>query len=109
MASDNTRVYKASDVSKAGLQLSEDSVSLVGNQQNAIIVNSQGVFIKGKISLVPTGEQIRQAGLFVKVPDFLSMIPSTMVTPIADQIPMPPIQGLVGLAKDCAFFLSMLV
>jgi len=106
---DNTRIYKASHAAKAGIELTESSVAVAGDSRHFVVVDDRGTTIKGPISIVADAMGRRRGGLFTELNDFMHLIPSTMVTPIAAQIPMPPIQGLVGIARDVAFFLSLLV
>ena len=103
------RVLKASKDSDASLVLSKKSAKLVGNSKNFIAVDDRGVTIKGPISIVADGTGIRKGGLFVEMPDMIQMIPSTIVTPLPKQIPIPPVHGLIGIKSDVAFFLSLLV
>lgn len=103
------RIFRASKTSKAGLMLDETSASLIGDQRHFVVADEKGVTIKGPISLISDAMGIRRAGLFVGLNDFLAMIPSTIVTPIPQQIPFPPTFALVGLAKDVAFFTALLI
>jgi hypothetical protein len=107
--SDTTKIFKASENAKSGLELSETSAALIGDKKSAVIADENGVFIKGKISIIAPKEQIRTGGLFVGLPDLLSMVPSTLISPIPQQIPMPPMHGLTNLQLDVAFFLSLLI
>jgi hypothetical protein len=106
---DTTRVYKSSQSAKAGIELTEETVAVAGDSRHFIVVDGRGTTIKGPISLITDAMGTRRGGLFVGLNDFMHMIPSTLVTPIPAQVPIPPIQGLVGIAKDVAFFLAMLV
>jgi hypothetical protein len=106
---DTTRVYKATQSSKAGIELTESATAVVGDSRHFVVVDNRGTTIKGPISLISDAMGIRKGGLFVGLNDFMHMIPSTLVTPVPAQIPMPPIQGLVGIAKDVAFFVALLV
>jgi hypothetical protein len=110
MSQDKTiKVWKVSRTSSAGMVVSEDSAILVGSKDVAVIASDKGVTLVGPISLVADAASIRRGGLFTGLNDFLDMIPSTIVTPIPKQIPVPPIHGLMGLTKDVAFFRSLLV
>ena len=102
------RVIKASKDSDASLVLSKKSAKLVGDSRHFIAVDDRGITIKGPISLITDGTGIRRGGLFVQMPDMIRMIPSTIVTPLPSQIPVPPIHGLINIKTDCAFFLSLL-
>lgn len=109
MASPTTRVWKASRTATAGIILNEDSTLIIGSEDNLLAVDDSGITIAGPISLVAEAHNIRRGGLFVGLNDFTDMIPSTIVTPLPKQIPLPPIQGLVGIGKDVAFFTALLV
>jgi len=106
---DTTRIIRASKIAKAGIKITEQSISIVGDERNLINVDDRGITLKGPISIVADGANIRRGGLFVGLPDFLQMIPSTMFTPLPQQVPFPPIAGLVNIGKDVAFFASLLV
>lgn len=103
-----TKVYKASGESKASVEINEESIVLAGNKDNLVVADQAGITIKGPISFVTDAMGIRRGGLFVGINDFMHMIPSTLISPIPNQIPFPPIHGLVNLQKDLAFFLSLL-
>lgn len=109
MATPTTRVWKASRTATSGVILNEDSTVILGNKDNLIALDKNGVTISGPISLVAEAHNIRRGGLFVGLNDFTDMIPSTIVTPLPKQIPLPPIQGLINIAQDVAFFTSLLV
>lgn len=103
------RVIKASKDADASLVLSEKSAKLVGNSKNFIAVDDRGITLRGPISIVADGTGVRRGGLFIQMPDMIRMIPSTIVTPLPSQIPVPPIHGLINIKSDCAFFLSLLL
>ena len=103
------RVFRTHKDAKAGLELSDESAKLMGNDQVFIAVDKQGIFLKGKLSIITDGTGIRRGGLFVQMPDMSRMIPSTIVTPNPVQIPIPPVSGLQNIQKDLAFFLALLI
>ncbi len=107
--SKTTKVWKTNRTSAAGMVVTDTEAMLIGSENNVVVANGQGITIAGPISLVSDASNIRRGGLFVGLNDFLDMIPSTIVTPIPKQIPMPPIHGVMGLAKDVAFFMALLV
>lgn len=106
---ETTKVIRASSQGEASVEIAEDSTALIGNKDNFIIIDKRGITLKGKISVVTSGEQTREGALFVKLPDMLQMIPSTLVSPLPHHIPMPPAHGLTNITKDLAFFLALLV
>jgi len=92
-----------------GIQATPEAVYLVGNKSNFVAANKSCVAIVGKsVVMGTTGENIRQGGLFVNMNDFIRMIPSTVVTPIPPQIPMPPMAMISSVMKDLPFFLAMM-
>lgn len=103
------RVFKSSKDAVAGIELTDTSAKLIGDSNNFVAVNHEGIYLKGNISMITDGTGIRRGALFVQMPDMLRMIPSTIITPNPVQIPVPPVTGLINLAKDLAFFLSLLV
>ncbi len=104
-----TKIWKASKKSSAGMMITENSALIVANPYNLIAVNEYGVTLVGNISIVADAHNIRRGGLFVGINDFTDMIPSTILTPLPKQIPFPPINGLTNIAKDVAFFKSLLL
>ncbi len=104
-----TKVWKATRDSSAGIVVSETGVTAIGNENNIINVNEQGITIMGNISLVTDARNIRRGGLFIGINDFMDMIPSTILTPLPKQIPSPPITGLLDIERDVAFFTALLV
>jgi hypothetical protein len=109
MPDTNAKVWKTSRTSSAGFVVTDTEALVVGNENNVIAVNEQGVTIAGPISLVADAANIRRGGLFTGLNDFTDMIPSTIVTPIPKQIPSPPITGLMNIKQDVAYFMSLLV
>ncbi len=109
MASSKTRVFRTSSTSKASILLDDNAVSLIGNKNNVIIADERGITIKGPVSFVSDSSERRSGGLFVGLGNFMDMIPSTLVTPLPRVIPMPPAFAVVNIAKDLAFFSSLLI
>ena len=103
------RVFKASKNAEAAITLTDKSVQLVGNKDNFIAVDDTGIYLRGAISFISGGFGVRKGGLFVQLPDFTRMIPSTILTPLPQQIPLPPLQGLNDIRRDLGFFLALMV
>jgi len=104
------RVIRTKNNAEAGILINENSISIIaGDGQNLIVVDKNGITIKGAISLVTMGNGIRQGGLFVKALDMISMIPSTIVTPFPDQNPRPPINIATSIMQDVALFMAMMI
>lgn len=103
-----TRIWKAVPDSKAGFMVTPDSVAMAATSSNFIVIDQHGTSIAGPISFMTTSEQIRQGGLFVQMPDFVRMVPSSVVTPIPPQIPFPPIALIAGFALSAAYLAALL-
>lgn len=108
MANPRARVIRTSQSSKASVLVKDDSVSIIGDSRHFITCDERGVTIKGPVSFVTDAMGRRNGGLFVGVNDFLEMIPQTIVTPYPSKIPFPPVFMLTNIAKDVAFFMSLL-
>jgi hypothetical protein len=109
MANPKTRVFRVSKTSKSSILLEDDKVSVIGDSRHFIVVDSKGITLKGPLSIVADSMGIRRGGLFVGLNDFLEMIPSTIVTPIPQRIPFPPVFAVADMVRDVAFFTAMLV
>jgi len=103
------KIWKASRDSEAGFMVTPEYAIMAGAKNAFIAVSKEGTHISGPLSLITTGENIRTAGLFVGMNDFVKMIPSTMVTPIPSQIPVPPVALFTSVAKSLPFILAFLV
>lgn len=102
------RVWKVSKRSSAGVMLTERSASLIGNKSNFVAADNTGVSIIGNsINFGVLSENQRHGGFFVKMNDFVQMVPTTIVTPTPNQIPFPPTGLISSVAKDMPFFTAM--
>lgn len=104
----NFKIWRATKDSAAGFMVTPNSAVMAGSKDAFIAATKNGIALSGPISLIATGEQIRQGGLFVKMNDFVKMIPSTIVTPIPDQIPFPPVALMTSVAKSLPFIIAMM-
>jgi len=102
------KIWKADLNSAAGFMTTPDFSVMAGSKSAFFAVSKKGCFISGPLTLITTGEQIRKAGLFVGMNDFVKMIPSTVVTPIPEQIPFPPVAFFTSVTKSLPFALAML-
>lgn len=109
MASDTARVFRTGKQGKGAVFLEDEAVTIAGDSRHFITVDNRGVTIKGPVSFISDSLGRRTAGLFVGINDFLEMIPQTIITPIPSKIPFPPAFAISNIAKDLAFFLSLLV
>ncbi len=109
MASEQkVRIWKAIPESKAGFMVTPDMVVMAANSQNFIVADQSGVNIAGPVSFMTTSEQIRQGGLFVQMPDFIRMVPSSVVTPIPPQVPFPPVALIAAVALTMPVLTALL-
>ena len=102
------KIWKVNRKAKAEMVVSEDAALVSGDETHYIKVNARGTTIYGPVSIVAGTESIRTGGVFAQLPNLVKMTPSTMVSPIPDQIPVPPLHIAADLAKDVAYFLSIL-
>jgi hypothetical protein len=86
-----TKIWKATQDSKAGMMVTPDSAYMIANDKNFIVTGPTGTTIAGPLNLMTTSENIRSGGLFIQMNDFVKMIPGTIVTPIPQEIPFPPV------------------
>ena len=108
-ASPRSRVIRTSNKSKASLYLTDTSATLAGDENHFVTADDTGIYLKGPISIVTDGAGVRTGGLFVGINEFLNMIPSTIVSPIPQKVPFPPVFAVQNLVQDLSFFLSLLV
>jgi hypothetical protein len=104
-----SRVYRTAPSSIASIYLQDNSASIIGDERHFVICDDRGTTIKGPISIIADATGRRVGGLFTGMNDFAAMIPSTIVTPMPQNIPFPPTGGIVNLTTDVAFFMALLV
>jgi hypothetical protein len=105
----NFKIWRATPNSSAGMQVTPESALLIGSKYNFVAATSHGISLMGtSITFGTTSENIRTGGLFIKMNDFVRMIPQTMVTPIPSQIPFPPLGMILSIVKDLPFFMAMM-
>jgi hypothetical protein len=103
------KVWTASKNAPAGFQVEEKAAYMIGSRSNFIAADGNGVSITGKSITLGTGaENVRRGGLFIGLNDFIKLIPTTIVTPMPEQIPFPPMGVVTGVMKDLPFFIAML-
>jgi hypothetical protein len=103
-----TRVWRVSANAKAGMQISEDTAIMAANTKNFIAVGQTGTAIAGPVNFMTTSENIRSGGLFIQMNDFIKMIPGTIVTPIPQEIPFPPVAMFAYVAKVLPSLLALI-
>lgn len=104
----NFKVWRATKASQAGMMVTPDSTFMIANQSNFLAVTQQGTIIAGPVSFAITSEQIRYGGFFAGMPDFARMIPSTIVTPLPAQIPIPPVAFIASIGRSLPVLLALL-
>ena len=103
------KVWKASDEAKAGMEVTSNSASMVGDKKNFIHVNKLGATIHGKMSLLAPADEIRVAGLFTFQNHYKGIVPSTLASPVPQYEIAPPVTGISDIVKSLAFLKSLLV
>ena len=106
---EKSKIWKMTLNSSAAFAVSSDSTFMLGAPNRFIKVNANGTTIYGPVSMVTGTESIKTGGMFSSPPNLVKMIPSTIVSPIPDQIPSPPLNVAFDLAGDVAFFSSLLL
>ena len=105
----NWKIWKASKESLTGFMVTPDAAFMIGGSKTFIAADENGIVLKGPISFATSAEQMRTAGIFVGLNDFTRMIPSTMMTPFPQVIPVPPIAQFASIARQMPIMLAMLV
>ena len=106
----NIKIWKATNNSSAGMMITERDVFMIADKYNFVHAHKAGVNLIGKsVNIGTMSENQRHGGLFVRMNDFVQLIPQTVVTPIPNQIPFPPLGFATSIARDLPFFLAMLV
>lgn len=110
MAGDRkVKVWRVSPTSTAGVEITEGAVVVAGSRTNFISAHSAGITMMGKsINFGVPSENQRHGGMFIKMNDFLQMVPTTIVTPVPNQIPFPPFGLASSMLSNMPFFVAML-
>jgi hypothetical protein len=94
------KVWRLNGQSRAGINLRSDTIELIADAHTGVQIGPTGITLIGKsVNMGTTSENIRTGGLFVMQNEFLSMIPSTIMTPIGQRLPFPPFGLPVHVAK----------
>lgn len=109
MSEQNFKIWKASADSDAGFMVTPEYVVMAATDKNYVVVDEHGTSVAGPISFMTTSENIRQGGLFTQLPDFVKMIPGTMVTPIPQGFPFPPVALIASVAENLPALLALMV
>ena len=103
-----SRLIRASKVATAGILVENNAVSISGSSDNFVRCETNGTAIRGPMSMINMGPQRRVGGLWVNQLELLDMIPETIITPIPNIFPMPPMLALVNLGQDVGFFAGLI-
>ena len=103
------KIWRATKDSEAGFMITPEIAVMAANKNVFIAAAKEGLFLSGPLSIVTMGSQVRRGGLFVEQTEWLKMIPSTMVTPIPQVLPIPPVALFSTIAKSLPFILAMMV
>ena len=106
--SKRNKIIRASEAAKAGILVENNAISISGSSENFVRVETNGTAIRGPMSMINMGPQRRVGGLWVNQMEILDMIPETLITPIPNIFPMPPMLALVNLGSDVGFFAGLI-
>lgn len=104
----HVKIWTAVRDSKVGMMVSEKEAYMVANGTNYVGVNENGIILAGNgISFHTLSENKRNAGLFVERNDIVKLIPTTLVTPMSDNNPYPPLAFANEIVEDMPLFLAL--
>jgi hypothetical protein len=104
------QVWRVSKSATAAIEIGEKTVIMAGSRANFIAASDVGIALMGEsISFGTLSEKQRHAAMFVKRNDFSQMVPTTLVTPMPDNMPWPPFGLASSIMKDLPFFVAMVV
>lgn len=105
----NVKIWRATKHAPAGVMVDQNVAALIGSQKNFVVAHNVGVTIAGKSTTILTpSENVRRGGFFVEMNDFVKLVPSTLVTPMPQQVPFPPLGIISSVMRDMPFFLAMI-
>lgn len=103
------KVWRVAPEARALFQVTEDSAIMAGSGKNFIVVDQNGTTIRGPVSIAAMGSGQRTGGLWVGTPEWARMFPSTVVSPIPQILPVPPLGMVKNITFGVAFGLACLV
>ena len=103
------KVWKTALDAKAGMSVTDETVTMQSSKGNFIVQTDQGTFHGGKHSFICSPSDIRIAGNWVFNDHLVSTLPSTIVTPMPVLTTSYPIAGVANIASMVASFSSMLI
>jgi len=104
------QIWRARKDAKAAIIVTPETIGLVGNKQNSIMVDQDGIYISGggSVSFNTTSDNIKQDGLLAQRAGISQMIPTTIVTPASQLIPKPSFKISDTVIKVVATLLTAL-
>lgn len=102
------KVWRVRPEAVAHVEVREDSVFVAGSAKNFVAVDQSGTTIRGPFAVAAMGESQKTGGLWMKMPEWLTMFPSTIVTPIPSILPVPPLGMVIVFGATVAFGLAFL-
>jgi hypothetical protein len=104
------RIWRATPDSEAMVAVSDSAAYLIGNSDTFVCADNTGVAINSSsISFNTTSENIGHAGFFIEENDFFNMMPSTIITPVPQRLPFPPLGFVSVILQDLPVFLAALI
>jgi len=105
----NYRIWRASPDAAAGIVVGPNEVRIVGDKNNFFVANELGTVMQGNtVTINSLSENYRIGGLFIKMNDFVQMIPQTIVTTVPNNVPFPPIAFGLKTMMDLPAFIAFL-
>jgi hypothetical protein len=95
--------------SETSIRMDSDAVFIKANTKTFIAVDQNGITLRGNMSNASMGPGQRTGGFWIQMPEFSNMIPKTLVTPIPQMIPMPPIKPILGIIQGVTIGMSFLM
>jgi len=106
--SPTTRLFRASELSPASIEIQETQVTISSDPSKFIAIDEKGIYVRGPTSEINLGPQRRRAGLFIEEFDLLRIIPKTIVTPFPLNYLSPPLHVAPNFQMDMALFAANL-
>jgi hypothetical protein len=103
------KIWKSSPSAEASVMVTPKEALLIANPRNFVAASPVGVTLTGNVTMNCLSEQRRMGGLFIANNDFLRMIPQTIATPIASQIPFAPVALPLAIMTQLPFFIATLL
>lgn len=110
MASNKEAVWRLGLGTTAGFKLRENEAAMIGSPEHAFYTSKEfGNIIKGPLSVTAAPQQIRIHGFWTLNPLLLSMVPSTIITPVPTLVFNPPLGGLAKMEEAVSSMIRLMV